>query len=168
VPQRFAVEAGFPLSVREFLLMKTDENKIADLLEMTGLGDDKTVLDKSLSSLSGGQLQRVMIAWAIANDPDIILFDEPLTGIDVGGEETIYNLLDKLNKEQNKAIITISHDLGMVFKYAKQVLCLNKKMVCLGEPKEVITHETTEKLYGHLATHHDHNHDHSKEINKNI
>lgn len=157
VPQKLSIESGFPMSVREFLLMKSNEDKLDDLLFMTGILNSD-ILDKSISSLSGGQMQRVLIAWAIASDPNIILFDEPLAGIDVGGEETIYNLLEKLNKEKGMSIVMISHDLSMVSKYATNVLCINKKMICIGQPEDVINHETTTRLYGHMVSHHNHNH----------
>ncbi len=159
MPQKMSIEKDFPLSVREFLEMK--KGNIDEALSLTGL--DQSILDKKLANMSGGQFQRLLIAWAIVDKPNVILFDEPLAGIDVGGEETIYNLLEKLNKTQGTTILLISHDLGMVYKYANNVLCINKEMVCLGHPSEVINEENTTKLYGSLVTHHDHNHKHNHE-----
>ncbi|MFA5987576.1 MAG: metal ABC transporter ATP-binding protein [Candidatus Paceibacterota bacterium] len=161
VPQRLSIEKDFPIDVGEFMAIRAGKNSavISKALELTGL-DGNFILDKKLASLSGGQFQRVMIAWSILNDPDVILFDEPMTGIDVGGEETIYNLLYKLNKTRGTTILIISHDLGMVFKYSTSVLCLNKTMFCLGHPHEVITEENMAHIYGHLTSAHDHNHSH--------
>ena len=106
IPQRFNAEKDFPLTAREFLRLKSkDQGKIRSALESVGLKNKQSdmhhiehhLLDQRLGWLSGGQLQRILIAWAILDNPNVLLFDEPTTGIDVGGEETIYNLLKKLN-----------------------------------------------------------------------
>ena len=108
--------------------------------------------------LSGGQIQRVLIAWSIIDNPDVILFDEPTSGIDVGGEETIYNLLKKVKEERTLTIILISHDLNIVYKYADSVICLNKKMVCYGRPSEVLDPAALAKLYGGETAFYKHEH----------
>lgn len=157
VPQKLSIEKSLPLNVEEFLNFKKDGRKIKEALELTGLKGHK-ILTKKMGTLSGGELQRVLIAWAIIDNPDVILFDEPLTGIDIGGEETIYSLLHKLNDAKDTTVILISHDLGIVYKYADSVLCLNKKQICLGKPSEVINDENTKKLYGEMVSFHDHKH----------
>lgn len=157
VPQKLAIEKSLPLNVEEFLNFKKDDKKIKEALELTGLRD-RRVLTKKIGTLSGGELQRVLIAWAIVDNPDVILFDEPLTGIDIGGEETIYSLLHKLNDAKDTTVVLISHDLGIVYKYADSVLCLNKKQICLGKPSQVINRESTKKLYGEMVSFHDHKH----------
>ena len=108
--------------------------------------------------LSGGQLQRVLIAWAILDNPDVLLFDEPTAGIDVGGEETIYNLLKKLNDERAMTILLISHDLNIVYKYANTVLCVNKQKICFGRPNDVLDPQALVKLYGGEAAFYAHEH----------
>jgi zinc transport system ATP-binding protein len=108
--------------------------------------------------LSGGQLQRILVAWAILDSPDVLLFDEPTTGIDVGGEETIYNLLKKLNDETALTILVISHDLNIVYKYANNVLCLNKEKLCFGPPSDVLDQQALIKLYGDEAGFYAHEH----------
>lgn len=165
VPQKISIEKDFPLSVLEFLQFKGNDKEIEEAVVATGINDYR-ILDKKLGTLSGGQLQRIMIAWAIIGNPDVLLFDEPLTGIDIGGEETIYNLIYKLNKSRNTTLILISHDLGVVYKYADNVLCVNGKQMCLGVPKDVINEETERKLYGELGSfrHHEHSsHNHKKD-----
>ncbi len=157
VPQKLYLEKSLPLNVGEFFSFKKDGRKILDALELTGL-KGHGILNKRMGTLSGGELQRVLIAWAIVDDPDVILFDEPLTGIDLGGEETIYSLLRKLNKAKDTTVMLISHDLGIVYKYADSVLCLNKRQICLGKPSEVINTENTKKLYGEMVSFHDHKH----------
>lgn len=158
VPQKLFVDKSLPLSVREFLHFKKDGGKIKAALELTGL-KDRTILNKKIGTLSGGELQRVLIAWAIIDNPDVLLFDEPLTGIDIGGEETIYSLLHSLSNAKETTVIMISHDLGIVYKYAGSVLCLNKKQICLGTPMDVINEENTKRLYGGMVSFHDHRHE---------
>jgi zinc transport system ATP-binding protein len=115
-------------------------------------------LKQRLGWLSGGQLQRVLIAWALLDNPDVLLFDEPTAGIDVGGEETIYNLLKKLHSERNLTIFLISHDLNIVYKYANNVLCINKEMICYGVPATVLDPQSLVKLYGGDAGFYKHDH----------
>lgn len=167
VPQKFNVERDFPLTTREFLYLKSKDNgKIMSALESVGLKNKQTeihhiehhLLSQRLGWLSGGQLQRILIAWAILDSPDVLLFDEPTTGIDIGGEETIYNLLKKLNDEMALTILLISHDLNIVYKYADNVLCLNKQKICFGPPREVLDPQALIKLYGGEAKFYKHEH----------
>ena len=95
------------------------------------------------------------------DNPDVLLFDEPTAGIDVGGEETIYNLLKKLHGERNMTIFLISHDLNIVYKYANNVLCLNKEMICYGVPSTVLDPSALQKLYGGEAGFYKHEHKHN-------
>ncbi|HRY62678.1 MAG TPA: metal ABC transporter ATP-binding protein [Candidatus Paceibacterota bacterium] len=161
VPQKVSIEKDFPLSVIEFLKLKKNADGVEDALQNTGLKGHQ-ILHRQISDLSGGELQRVLIAWAIIGNPDILLFDEPLTGIDIGGEETIYHLLGKLKKERGTTIILVSHDISVVYKYADTVLCLNKKQICLGKPNEVINKDTEKKLYSELEGFYKHDHEHHK------
>ena len=157
VPQKLNVNRDIPLSVLEFLKFKTkDGEKTIGILKSVGLTEQ--VLKQRLGWLSGGQLQRVLIAWAMIDNPDVLLFDEPTSGIDIGGEETIYNLLNKINKEKGMTIVLISHELNIVYKYANNVLCLNKEMVCYGTPSEVLDPQALAKLYGGETSFYKHEH----------
>lgn len=164
VPQKLVVDSQFPISVRDFFHFKTTANEaVYEALSAVGITGDrlhleKHVLDKMLGTLSGGQFQRVMIAWAIIDQPDILLFDEPTSGIDIGGEETIYNLLHRLQTKNNLSIVLISHDLNIVYKYADKVLCLNKEMICFGAPHSVLDLQSLSKLYGGEAKFYHHEH----------
>ncbi len=156
VPQKLSIERTLPLSVREFLRFRGAGSEIAEAFKAVGIQDD-SILERSLGALSGGELQRVLVAWAIMGNPDVLLFDEPVAGIDLGGEETIYNLLSRLHEEKGLTILLISHDLDVVYRYADQVLCLNKKLVCFGKPEEMLNFESLTKLYGESALfHHKH------------
>ncbi len=155
VPQKFVIDKSFPLTVREFFLLKSprfwmpDKGFIAHLeheLSLVGLG--KEILSRPLGELSGGQMQRILISSAMLNHPDVLLFDEPTAGIDVGAEQTIYTILHTLQKERGTTVLLISHDLNVVYKYADNVLCINKAMICHGRPKEILNPQELSRLYG--------------------
>ena len=173
VPQKISIDRELPLSVGEFLKFKKKSiNEIVDTLNLLGIMTDKNkhhseyhlqehILKQRLGWLSGGQLQRVLIAWALLDNPDVLLFDEPTSGIDVGGEETIYGMLKKLHTERKLTMLLISHDLNIVYKYANNVLCLNKEMICYGSPATALDSTALVKLYGDEAgfyKHEDHHH----------
>lgn len=155
VPQKFPVEKGIPISVREFFLLQADrfwmpQKSFIDHLEhelgLVGLPND--VLQRPLSALSGGQLQRLLISWAMLNHPEVLLFDEPTAGIDIGFEETIYHLMHRMQDELGTTVLLISHDLNIVYRYAQSVLCINKEMICHGAPKDVLNPAELAGLYG--------------------
>ena len=155
VPQRFIVEREMPLTVKEFLgYKKAGKNKITEVLKWVGfhIHDEHHLefhlLNQPLGILSGGELQKVLIAFALLGEPKVLLFDEPTTGIDVGGEETIYNLLRKLRDEHDLTVIFISHDIHIVYEQASSVLCINKEKMCFGPPHEALSKEELKKLYG--------------------
>jgi len=147
-----------PISIREFFRFKeSSDEKIFEMLKLTGLNDSK-ILEKSPGNLSSGQFQRLLIGWGLIGSPQVLFFDEPTSGIDVGGEETIYSLLHKIWKERNFTILLISHDLNIVYRFSTNVLCLNKKAVCFGPPREILTPENLEKLYGAEIKFYKHSH----------
>ena len=90
--------------------------------------------------------------------PNLLLFDEPTANVDVAGQETVYELLHRLQDKYDLTLILISHDLTVVYRYANKVLCLNREQVCFGAPSEVLTPKELEKLYGggHKFYHHIH------------
>ena len=148
VPQKLFVAKDLPLTVLEFLKLK--ENNLSNIEKvLTSVGIKKTgILKIRLGDLSGGETQRVLIANALLGNPQVLLFDEPTSGVDLAGEETIYGLIERLKKEVDLTIIFISHELDIVYKHATDVLCLNKEKICFGKPREVIDKETLSKMYG--------------------
>lgn len=159
VPQKILQERGLPLSVEEFFKIRgfADKNAIKESLESVGLRDPY-FMKKRISDISSGQLQRLLIAWGLAGNPETLLFDEPTSGIDIGGEETVYNLLAEMEKERNLSIILVTHDLNIVYKFADKVLCLNKNLVCFGEPKEALEPGSISRLYGGEVKFYTHEH----------
>ncbi len=157
VPQRLDFDKTIPITVLEFILLyshsKKDfwfpSNRVKEKVKKTlnYVGAEK-LLERKIGSLSSGQFQRVLIARALFNEPELLLFDEPTADIDVEGEMTIYPLLKKLSKELSFSLIIISHDLHIVLDFADKVICLNKKKMCFGVPKSVLTPDQLNKLYG--------------------
>jgi zinc transport system ATP-binding protein len=146
-PQKFLPDKTIPLSVEEFFKFKEKNiERIKKALNYVGIRDF-SIFKKKMGTISSGQMQRVLIAWSLIDEPQILLFDEPTAGIDIEGEETIYNLLSSVEKEKNLAIILITHDLSVVYKFADSVLCLNKKMICYGAPEETLTSSNFNDLY---------------------
>lgn len=161
VPQRISIEPELPLTVAEFFKLKnsrTNREKTAEVLFHVGIEDSAAILNKRMGLLSGGQLQRVLIAWALLDSPQLLLFDEPTSGIDLGGEQTIYNLLRHLQTERNLAVILVSHDLNIVYRYADNVICLNERQVCFGQPNLVLDPASLSRLYGGEAEFYHHSH----------
>lgn len=156
LPQRFHVDMYLPMTVEEFLNLKPRKTLTNEaVLRLLKL--EKAWLKKRLAYLSSGQLQRVLLAWALLDDPQILLFDEPTENVDIGGQESIYTLLHHLQDTTGISLILVSHDLQIVYKHANSVLCLNEKQICYGEPKDALTHETITELFGeHTIYHHNH------------
>ena len=135
VPQILSVR-DIPISVKEFLSFKSGLAP-EDVLNSVGL-HSKVILNKSLGALSGGQLRRVLIAWAILDKPNVLLFDEPTTGVDLDSEESIYRMLQKLTKENKITLLLISHDLHIIREYSECLLVLNNCLTFFGASKEIM------------------------------
>ena len=109
------------------------------------------LIDRRLGALSGGELQRVLLALALDPMPDLLLLDEPVSGVDQNGLELFYEIVADLREKEDMAIILISHDLNMVAKHADQVVLLNKGVICFGTPDEVFADARTREIFGLLA-----------------
>jgi zinc transport system ATP-binding protein len=140
----------FPLTIQDFFALKDpipSANEITEFLRLVGL--EKDILAKTAGSLSGGQFQRILVAWVLISHPDVIFFDEPTTGVDIGGGETIYSLLQAIRKKEKLTIFLVTHDLHIVYKHSTNVLCLNRKgHNCFGAPHEMLNTETLEQIFG--------------------
>jgi len=160
VPQRYEFDRHFPVSVAEFVGMPVldPRSKKQQITQALKAGAVEKLKDKLLDELSGGQLQRVLLARALVNQPDLLVLDEPEAGVDVGGEQNLYDLLESLVKERNLTVLVASHELDVVYTYADQVLCLNRRMVCSGKPREVLKQSVFEELYGRELKFYGHTH----------
>lgn len=147
VPQFVSVERSFPLTVDELFALKRarDPERRARALAIVGA---ESLRGSRLSTLSGGQLQRVLLAFALVDRPRLLFLDEPSSGIDVGAEETIYNLIRRVSREEKMTVVLVSHDIDIVAGFAQSVFCLNRQLLCAGPPAAVLTEETLRRAYG--------------------
>ncbi len=145
VPQNVSVK-DVPISVREFLSYK-EHADVEGALAAVRL-DDKSITDKTLGILSGGQLRRVLIAWALIDDPNVLLFDEPTVGVDIGGEESIFVMLTELKEKRGITMLLITHDIHLVKEYTNQLLGLNKCTTYFGDSQQIAEPSLQQKIYG--------------------
>lgn len=148
VPQHLDFDKTFPLTVFEFLQFSyasVSENMIKDLLAELDIADIKHSL---IGNLSGGQLQRVLIARSLLNIPKILFLDEPVSGIDVGGEEDFYELIKRIQKQRHLTVMMVSHEVHLVNKFADYVICINKNFLCSGKPEEILSSNLINRMYG--------------------
>ncbi|MEJ2031531.1 MAG: metal ABC transporter ATP-binding protein [Deltaproteobacteria bacterium] len=137
-----------PLTVKDFFaLKKLNPDEILKYLSLVGL--EGGVMNKRAGYLSGGEFQRMLVAWVLASRPDVLFLDEPTTAVDIAGGETIYSLLEDIWQEQKLTILNITHDLNIVFAHSTHVLCLSRfGHRCYGIPKEVLTPDVLNDIYG--------------------
>ncbi len=107
----------------------------------------ESLMDKRVGTLSGGELQRVLLALALEPLPNILILDEPLSGVDVEGMETLMDMLDEIRKTYDLSILMITHDFSMLPRYADQVILLDKKLVCQGAPEDVLNSEDFRRVF---------------------
>jgi len=163
VPQSVAADRQLPLRVRELLAAKARFLHLADQ-EMEQVSSELNLspefANAGIGTLSGGQFQKALIAFALLGRPNVLLFDEPTASLDELSEERIYELLHELQCQKGITLVVVSHDLSVVYRYASRVLCLSKGKPCMGSPKEILTPEMLEgvygappKFYGHIQEH---------------
>lgn len=171
VPQRFKFDHTYPLTVEELFLLKTGQRafwspspaQLADITKALSHTGVENLVKKKVGELSMGQVQRVFIAYSLFGKPDLLLFDEPTAGIDIGAEMTVYGLLREINQELKITILIVSHDLSIVYRYANNVVCLNRRMACYGVPSRVLTPDQLTDLYGPHTAFYEHDHKHEEE-----
>jgi zinc transport system ATP-binding protein len=161
VPQKIDAEIHLPLTFNDLFQAKCSTLSVSihdarGVAESVGLTKD--ILATPVGHLSGGQFQRGLIGFALIGEPNVLLLDEPTASVDEPGEEHIYELIHRLQEERNLASIMVSHDLSFVFRYATTVLCLNRQRVCFGSPRDALSHDVLEKLYGASVGFYDHDH----------
>ncbi len=147
MPQRLHLDPTFPLSVKRFLSMvgKSQRDRIEPALQEVGAAH---VIDSSMQSLSGGEQQRVLLARALMRDPDLLVLDEPVQGVDVHGQSELYQLISRIRDQRNCAVMMISHDLHLVMAATDRVLCINQHICCSGTPDVVTNDPAYLELFG--------------------
>ena len=172
VPQRLSLDRSFMLTVREFLCLRLKQTRRWFWMRRAAVDRElcarlpelgvHLILDRPLSGLSGGQLQRVLIAFSLLGDPELLLLDEPTAGVDTPGEKTFYELISQIHQKRKITVVLVSHDLSMVVKYASWVYALNGVVCCEGTPEHVMNAESLKMAYGsHVSPYQHHHHGHS-------
>lgn len=166
MPQRLDFDRTFPITVYEVMLLRLEKSgfwlnrganrEVVDAALRKVHADG--LIDRRIGRLSGGEFQRVLLAYALLTEPELLFLDEPAAGVDVSGEDTFYELIHEIKRERNLTVVMVSHDLDVVVKYADQVLCLNRELLCRGAPGTVLQPEMLEKTYGSMAAPYRHHH----------
>ncbi|GAB4513562.1 MAG: metal ABC transporter ATP-binding protein [Roseibium sp.] len=165
VPQKLAIDWTLPLTVARFLRLTNPLSEADCRAALVRTGAER-LLRSEMRALSGGELQRVMLARAIARNPDLLVLDEPVQGVDYSGEIAIYDLICEIRDTLGCGILMISHDLHVVMAAADQVICLNGHVCCRGTPSDVSQNDSYHALFGARGSpalavyehHHDHVH----------
>ena len=161
VPQKLDLERDVPMTGLDFLharaalgprsdkptkLTRAERDRaVHAALDMVGVPQPAAA--KPIGILSGGQFQRLLVAFALVGSPNVLLLDEPTAGVDEPGQERLNELVRRLQQEQGLTTLFISHELSVVYRYATDVLCLSRDRVCVGPPKTILTPELLQEMW---------------------
>ncbi|MCW2245653.1 zinc transport system ATP-binding protein [Azospirillum fermentarium] len=164
MPQKLALDATLPLTVRRFLSLwrPVPRARIDAALDEAGVAH---TAEQPVQAVSGGEMQRVLLARALLGNPDLLVLDEPDQGVDVQGQADLFTRIDALRRTRGCGVLLVSHDLHTVMARTDRVLCLNRHVCCAGSPEDVRRHPEYHALFGRHAAdlavyvhHHDHTH----------
>ncbi len=176
MPQKLHLDASLPLTVERFLLLGGEARvSLAEIQELTGI---QKLGKAAMQSLSGGEVQRVLLARALLRDPQLLVLDEPVQGVDVSGQSALYALINQIRKTRNCGVLLVSHDLHLVMATTDTVICLNQHVCCHGHPDTVTNDPAYLALFGasladtsgappQVALYH-HHHDHQHDAHGNV
>ncbi len=167
VPQKLNIDWSLPLNVNRLMALtyKGSKTQIRAALDIVGAGH---LGNEAVQHLSGGEFQRVLLARAIVRQPDLLVLDEPVQGVDYSGQEALYKLIANIRDQNNCGILMISHDLHVVMAQTDRVICLNTHMCCSGPPKQIAQNPQYQQLFGGHSPEtlaiYQHHHDHTHEL----
>ncbi|GGY85740.1 zinc ABC transporter ATP-binding protein ZnuC [Marinobacter zhanjiangensis] len=170
VPQHLELQPTLPLSVRRFMaLTGAPETECQSALARTGI---RPLFRKSVHHLSGGEMQRLLLARALVRKPDLLVLDEPAQGVDINGQAALYELIRDVRDELACGVIMISHDLHLVMAATDRVICLNQHVCCSGYPADISHDPAFVETFGQpvaesLAVYH-HHHNHSHDLHGDV
>ncbi len=156
IPQRSDLDTSFPVTVKELCELFGAEH-YEDYLAEVGI---LSSLNKKVANLSGGQFQRVMVAIALSRQPELLLLDEPVSGVDLAGETSFYKLISDVRAKHSMAVVLVSHDIHLVISRADKVICLAKHICCSGKPEEIVESSDFKETFGPYLKTYSHHHDH--------
>ncbi len=166
MPQHIHIEQTMPLKVQR-LLSIAGGRQSPDVGTVLAQVNATHLADKSVQSLSGGELQRILLARALLRNPQLLVLDEPVQGVDINGQAELYKLITRIRDERGCAVLMVSHDLHLVMATTDRVICMNHHICCSGLPEHVSNDPAYQELFGLQDTdglalyahHHDHSHD---------
>ena len=160
VPQKLDIDRDVPVTGMDFLKARASltpgpHPDFRHMLDLVGISKDAA--NRMIGTLSGGQFQRLLAAFALLGDPNVLMLDEPTAGIDEPGQKQLNDLVQRLQEERGLTVLFISHELSVVYQYATDVLCLGRsKRACFGQPRKILTPELLYDIYGAPAGYHVH------------
>lgn len=171
MPQRLTVDLNLPLTVRRFIGLagRVSPGKRQEVLGEVGV---LPIIDSSIHDISGGEMQRVLLARALLRDPDLLVLDEPAQAVDIVGQADLYQLISRIRDDRGCGVLMVSHDLHLVMSSADKVVCINNHLCCVGHPEAVSRDPSYVELFGeqvaqNLALYH-HHHDHTHAVDGHI
>lgn len=166
-PQRFDRDPAIPMSVARFLTLGGPATRAMIEAALAEVGAGR-VIDRQLVQLSGGELQRVVLARALIRNPHLLVLDEPVRGVDYVGEAELYGLIGRIRTERGLGVLLVSHDLHVVMAQSDRVVCLNRHVCCHGVPETVAQHPEYVRLFGAATARafaiYTHDHDHAHDL----
>ena len=170
MPQKLDLDRDVPITGMDFLRARAalvpravgarhgrrEEARAVVFRALELVGVPRAAAEQPIGTLSGGQFQRLLVAFALVGDPNVLMLDEPTAGVDEPGQERLNELVRRLQQEQALTVLFISHELSVVYRYATDVLCLSRYRVCVGPPRTVLTPDLLDETYGTPVGYHVH------------
>ena len=147
MPQNLDIIKTIPIKAKKFITLKKKFDKIS-LKKVILETQIEHILDKQLSVLSGGEMQRILLARSLLNNPELLILDEPAQNLDVSGQMLFYKLLQEIYSKRGLSILMVSHDLHLVMISTKQVICLSNHICCCGKPQQITNDPEFLSMFG--------------------
>jgi len=167
VPQRVVVNDQLPMRVMDFLKLSSayPKHELETVLKEVNVGH---LILMPVQKISGGELQRVLLARALLKNPQLLVLDEPAQGVDIVGQQALYQTISAISKTRNCGVLMVSHDLHLVMASTDKVICLNTHVCCTGHPDDVSEHPEYLKIFGDALAVYAHHHDHEHNIHGDV
>jgi zinc transport system ATP-binding protein len=151
VPQKLDLERDIPITGKDFLraraeLAREGKDSVARVMGLVDVSEE--IARQPIGALSVGQFQRLLVAFALVANPNVLMLDEPTAGVDDPGQQQLNGLVRRLQQDQGLTVLFISHELNVVYRYATDVLCLNRQRSCFGPPRTILTPTLLQEIYG--------------------
>lgn len=167
MPQKLQLDPTLPITLDRFLALSEPDIALC-LAALQEVGVDPAAGSRPLQSLSGGEMQRALLARAILRKPNLLVLDEPVQGVDVVGQESLYRLIGQLRERLDCAVLMVSHDLHLVMSATDEVICLNQHVCCHGHPDQVSNNPAFIELFGSKTAPYTHHHNHHHDLHGEV